>query len=97
MATFGLLIGFLVGWTLKKNEKNKSKVILVDMDNVVADFDAEFVKRWKERHPERSDFDLSQRKYFELEQNFPMEEREEVIALMSEEGKSTYSYRVLSK
>ncbi|GJD07795.1 Putative 5'(3')-deoxyribonucleotidase [Galdieria sulphuraria] len=84
-----LLVGFLVGWTWKKKQPklcNHAKVVLVDMDNVLADFDSEFGKRWKERHPEQSDFDLSQRKYFELEDNFPDEEKEEAIALMSEEG-----------
>jgi len=84
----GALVGVLVGQALKKKPQrpHKTQVILVDMDNVLADFDSEFVKRWKERHPEQTDFDLSQRKYFELEQNFSDEEKEEAIALMSEKG-----------
>eukprot|EP00871_Galdieria_phlegrea_P001848 jgi/Galph1/2664/GphlegSOOS_G1363.1 len=75
---------------LRNSKRNKTllkaPVILVDMDNVMADFDEEFTKRWRERHPEQETFDLSERKHFELEQNFEDQEKEEVIALMSEEG-----------
>jgi 5'-nucleotidase len=47
--------------------------ILVDMDDVLADFDAEFLKRWRERHPEKMYVPLEERKNFYVKESYPKE------------------------
>ena len=47
--------------------------ILVDMDDVLADFDGEFLKRWRVRHPEKMFVPLEERKTFYLKESYPQE------------------------
>ena len=47
--------------------------ILVDMDDVLADFDGEFLKRWRARHPEKMFVPLEERKIFYVKDSYPKE------------------------
>ena len=47
--------------------------ILIDMDGVIADFDGEFLKRWRERHPDKLYFPLEQRTEFYVKDQYPEE------------------------
>lgn len=47
--------------------------ILIDMDDVLADFDGEFLKRWRERHPEKMYVPLEERKTFYVKESYPEE------------------------
>ncbi len=50
--------------------------ILVDMDGVIADFEGEFLKRWRANHPEKSYVSHEERKGFWLREQYPLEYRE---------------------
>lgn len=50
--------------------------ILVDMDGVIADFEGEFLKRWKANHPEKPYIPHEDRKGFYVSQQYPQEYRE---------------------
>ncbi len=45
--------------------------ILIDMDDVLADFDGEFLRRWRERHPEKMYVPLEERKTFYVKESYP--------------------------
>lgn len=62
------------------------KVVLVDMDNTLVDFDLEFGKRWVAERPSDSLGLIKQRKYFELEQNFSADLKPLAIKIMSQPG-----------
>jgi 5'-nucleotidase len=47
--------------------------ILIDMDGVLADFDQEFLQRWKTRHPEKVFVPLEERKTFYIKDSYPEE------------------------
>lgn len=49
--------------------------ILIDMDDVLADFDSEFLRRWRERHPEKMYVPLEERKTFYVKDSYPEELR----------------------
>jgi len=51
------------------------KTILIDMDNTIANFDKEFARRWLIRRPEDDPDIILKRQLFELEYNFPEDER----------------------
>ncbi len=55
-------------------------IILVDMDDVLADFDGEFYKRWREIHPEKFHIPLDRRKNFYIKEEYP----EDLIPLVTE-------------
>lgn len=48
-------------------------IILVDMDDVIADFDGEFLRRWRERHPEKFYVPIDKRKMFYARDEYPKE------------------------
>ncbi len=50
-------------------------IYLIDMDGVIADFDAEFNTRWKERHPDKFWVHPKERTTFYLRDNYPAEYR----------------------
>lgn len=64
------------------------KTVLIDMDNTLAQFDLEFGKRWAAEYPAGSLDLISNRKHFELEQNFPDDPAAKAAAVkvMSEPG-----------
>lgn len=45
--------------------------ILVDMDGVIADFDQEFLQRWRRRHPDKLYIPLEERNTFYLKDSYP--------------------------
>ncbi len=50
--------------------------ILIDMDGVIADFEGEFLRRWKESHSDKKYIALEDRKGFYLREQYPQEYRE---------------------
>lgn len=56
----------------------KNKIILVDMDGVIADYEEELIRRWNERNPNKK-IELDQdRTEFRTEHNFPEELQKEM-------------------
>ena len=47
--------------------------LLIDMDGVLSDFDGEFFKRWRERHPEKFFVPLEERTTFYVKEQYPDE------------------------
>lgn len=62
------------------------KVVLVDMDNTLVDFDLEFGKRWVAARPDDTLDLIKERKHFELEQNFSADLKPLAIEIMSQPG-----------
>lgn len=74
--------------SVTSRDDNK-KVVLVDMDSTVVNFDGAFLARWMRRHPESAKEDAQlvyNRKQYELEMNFPLEKRGEVLNTISLPG-----------
>jgi 5'-nucleotidase len=47
--------------------------ILIDMDGVIADFDGEFLKRWREQHPDKFYIPMHERTLFYVKDQYPEE------------------------
>ena len=47
------------------------KVILIDMDGVLANFEAGFLAAWRKKFPHHPHIPLSERKSFYLEEDYP--------------------------
>jgi len=60
--------------------------ILIDMDGVIADFDGEFLKRWRERHPDKFYVPLAERTTFYVKQQYPDELKPLVSEIVLEPG-----------
>jgi 5'-nucleotidase len=60
--------------------------ILVDMDGVIADFDGGFLKRWRERHPEKFFIPLEERTTFYVRDQYPDELKPLVTEILLEPG-----------
>jgi 5'(3')-deoxyribonucleotidase len=50
-------------------------IILVDMDDVLADFEGEFFTRWRAQYPDKPCIELEDRKGFNLDKQYPEELR----------------------
>src|SRR3974377_1645222 len=61
-------------------------IILVDMDDVLADFDGEFYRRWNARHPERKIVPPEGRKFFYIKEELPPEYAPLVTEINTEKG-----------
>jgi len=61
-------------------------VILIDMDNTLANFDKEFAKRWVAARPDDETTMITERKHFELEENFDAELAPVAVKIMSTAG-----------
>ena len=61
-----------------------NKRILVDMDGVIADFDGEFLKRWRERHPEKFFIPMEERTVFYVKDQYPEELKPLVMEILLE-------------
>jgi 5'-nucleotidase len=48
-----------------------SKIILIDMDDVLADYERGFLQIWKERHPQEFYVSIEQRTIFSMEKQYP--------------------------
>lgn len=62
------------------------RVVLVDMDNTLVNFDLEFGRRWIAARPSDTLELITTRKHFELEQNFPADLKPLAIEIMSQPG-----------
>ncbi|HSO12547.1 MAG TPA: hypothetical protein VLT51_09245 [Anaerolineales bacterium] len=60
--------------------------ILVDMDGVISDFDGEFLKRWRERHPEKFFAPMEGRTTFYVKDSYPEELKPLVSEILLEPG-----------
>ena len=60
--------------------------ILIDMDGVLSDFDGEFLKRWRERYPDKFYIPLAERTTFYIKQQYPEELKSLVGEMMFEPG-----------
>lgn len=60
--------------------------ILIDMDGVISDFDGEFLKRWRERHPEKLYIPLDERTTFYVKDAYPEELKPLVAEILLEPG-----------
>lgn len=58
--------------------------ILIDMDGVIADFDQEFLLRWRERYPDKLYIPLEERKTFYLKDSYPEELKPLVVEILLE-------------
>jgi 5'-nucleotidase len=58
--------------------------ILVDMDGVIADFDGEFLKRWRERYPDQYYVPFDQRTTFYIKDSYPEELKPLVAGILLE-------------
>jgi len=62
------------------------RVVLVDMDGVIADFEGGFLKNWRERHPDKPSIPLEHRTTFYIADQYPQEWRELVRQIMLAPG-----------
>jgi len=60
--------------------------ILIDMDGVIADFDGEFLKRWRERYPEKFHIPMEERTAFYVKDQYPEELKPLVVETILEPG-----------
>ena len=61
-------------------------LILLDQDGVLADFETEFLNRWRERYPTRPFVSINDRKAFYLRDDYPKELWSDIRALQTEKG-----------
>lgn len=61
-------------------------IILVDMDDVLADFEGEFINRWKLKHPDKPYVSRENRIVFGLADNYPPEFIKLVKGIYTEKG-----------
>jgi len=60
--------------------------ILIDMDGVISDFDGEFLKRWRERYPNKFYVPLEERTEFYVKDSYPEELKPLVAEILLEPG-----------
>lgn len=65
---------------------NKKKLILVDMDGVLADFEKAFLDRWKFLYPNKTHIPLEKRNIFYLKDQYPKEEIKNIYSIILEMG-----------
>jgi 5'-nucleotidase len=63
-----------------------SKIILIDLDGPLADFEGEFLKKWKEKFPGEFFIPFEQRKTFFLNDEYPEHLRDKATAIIAAEG-----------
>lgn len=62
------------------------KIILVDMDDVLADFEGKFLKEWKKKFPRHPHVPPEKRKTFHIEDDYPNGLEKEIRAIFSAPG-----------
>lgn len=62
------------------------KIVLVDLDGPLADFESEFLKRWKEKFPNEFFIPLKQRRTFFLNDEYPEHLRKKVAQIIATAG-----------
>jgi 5'-nucleotidase len=60
--------------------------ILIDMDGVLADFDGEFIKRWRERYPDQFHIPMQERTLFYVKDQYPQHLQPQVMEILLEPG-----------
>jgi len=60
--------------------------ILIDMDGVLTDFDGEFLKRWRERYPDKFYVPMEERRAFYVKDQYPDELKPLVTEIILEPG-----------
>ena len=60
--------------------------ILIDMDGVLTDFDGEFLKRWRERYPDKFYVPMEERQTFYVKDQYPDELKPLVTEIVLEPG-----------
>ncbi|MFT3890285.1 MAG: hypothetical protein QM730_01515 [Anaerolineales bacterium] len=58
--------------------------ILIDMDGVLADFDGEFIKRWRERYPDQFYIPIHERTLFYVKDQYPPEFHPQLMEILLE-------------
>lgn len=61
-----------------------NKRILIDMDGVIADFDGEFIKRWRERYPDQFYIPMHERTMFYVKDQYPQEYHPQLMEILLE-------------
>ena len=61
-------------------------IVLIDMDDVITDFDGEFYRRWKLKYPDKYITPPSQRSKFYLKEESPPEYKEFITSIYTEPG-----------
>ncbi|CAE7558036.1 unnamed protein product [Symbiodinium natans] len=70
-------------------DKLNGRTVLVDMDNTIVDWDAEFIRRYAAacgRDPQEVEKIVRNRAKFEIEENFPEAERAKVLETVASPG-----------
>jgi 5'-nucleotidase len=62
------------------------KRILIDQDNVLADFDGSFLSIWRDRFPDRPFVPLAERMVFYIRESYPADARADVEAIYTAPG-----------
>lgn len=62
------------------------KIILVDLDGPLADFEGEFLKKWRKQFPDEFFIPLEQRRKFFLNDDYPEHLREKVARIIATVG-----------
>lgn len=62
------------------------KIILVDMDGVLADFEARFLEEWKKKFPNHPHVPLEEREVFYLEEDYPDGLKKDIESVFSARG-----------
>lgn len=60
--------------------------VLIDMDGVIADFDKEFLQRWRKRYPEKPYISLNERNTFYVKDQYPDDLKPLVVEILLEPG-----------
>ena len=62
------------------------KIILVDMDGVLSDFEGRFLEEWKKKFPHHPHVPLEERETFYLEENYPGGLEKDIKSIFSAPG-----------
>jgi len=62
------------------------RIVLVDFDNTIADFDLGFELQWRKLYPTRPIVLEAQRTTFKIEDNYPPESKPDIRAIISADG-----------
>lgn len=68
------------------NKGNILKVVLIDMDNTIVNFDKRFDEQWQKKYPDLPFIPCSERKSFHIEKSFPKELENNVLDIFHEPG-----------
>src|SRR5689334_2935920 len=60
--------------------------VLVDQDSVIADFEGEFLRRWRDTYPDHPYIPLAERKKFYISEDYPSEYKQLVEDIHNSEG-----------